>query len=478
MIRWFSKLLVLSISLNTGVHAAEKYISTTGTAAWGDCTSTSTPCSQATAISNAAAGDTVYFMDGTYSSGLNTATSGSCSWWSDSDSSKIVFRALNDGLAVITGTGSTSITVLLDTNCVALRYFTIKIPDEANSTIGIRSTGINNEISYNTVYYDGSLVPTTGSAHADAINLRARAWVHNNTIYSATVGVLVQGAGAGTYGYAGLVEQNDISQLTKGDTEDADCFAFQKNSADPNFSGFVIRHNTCSGWSDDGFDGFDSNNIRVEQNTFDTPIIGAVHPTCLKPGYTSTGNKMLGNTCLGIPTGGGTSVRCIDAQGSGSTTVSGNLCVGGTDGIYISQGSGTGDDNTFIHNTILDAARYGVFLAESTATGAILRNNFFEGGTSDMLLTSGGTVTGSYNRFINDKDSKGSGTYSDGTGDTEGAVTFDSDYRPSSDIYGVTVYPYWSVNGKCFGASVVGSLCENGALTVSSGLTLKPKARR
>lgn len=481
MIQWFIKLLALSTILNllcnAGSVAGTKYVSPTGSAAWGDCTAQGSPCSKSTAISNAAAGDIVYFLDGTYSDGFNSATSGTCSRWSDSDTNKVVFQALNRGQAVIAGTGSTSVTVLLDTNCIAFRGFSVVIPDEANSTTGIRSTGSNNEISYNSVSYNGSLVPTSGFAHADAIVLRASAWAHQNTIESATIGVTIQGAGAGTLGYPGLVENNNISNLSAGDIEDADCFAVQKNNSDGDFSGFVIRYNECSGWSDDGFDGYDSSGVTVVQNVFDTPHIDATHPTCLKPGYFSSGSMIFGNRCFGMPTSGATTIRCIDSQGAGNATISGNLCVGGSDGIYISQGAGTGDNNSYNNNTILGSSRYGVFLAESSATGAVLRNNFLQGATSDMLLTASGSLTGSYNRFLNDKDSKGSGTYLDGVGDTEGAVTFDAEYHPTSDIGGIYVFPYWSIDGKCLGDPIIGATCQTNAVTVPAGYILRHKRR-
>ena len=92
-----------------GVHAGIYYVSTDGTASWSEATSQSTPCSASTAMSNASAGDTVYFLDGTYYVGdqgseyrrpvlqpSNSGTSGN----------EITFQALNNHGATIVGEDS------------------------------------------------------------------------------------------------------------------------------------------------------------------------------------------------------------------------------------------------------------------------------------------------------------------------------------------------------------------------------------
>ena len=57
----------LGITLGAAAaHAADYYVSPTGTAAWADCTKIATPCAPDTAMTNAAAGDTVYFRGGNY----------------------------------------------------------------------------------------------------------------------------------------------------------------------------------------------------------------------------------------------------------------------------------------------------------------------------------------------------------------------------------------------------------------------------
>ena len=64
----FPVIICLGMVLYSGSSQAETYyVSPAGLASWPSCTSRNTPCSAATAMANAIAGDTVYFRGGTYS---------------------------------------------------------------------------------------------------------------------------------------------------------------------------------------------------------------------------------------------------------------------------------------------------------------------------------------------------------------------------------------------------------------------------
>jgi hypothetical protein len=59
-------LLMMMLAFPMSVQAATKYVGPSGTAAWADCNSAGTPCSVATGLANAVAGDIVRFNSGTY----------------------------------------------------------------------------------------------------------------------------------------------------------------------------------------------------------------------------------------------------------------------------------------------------------------------------------------------------------------------------------------------------------------------------
>ncbi len=88
------------------------YVSPTGSAAWGQSTSISTPCSPSTAMTNARAGDVVYFRGGTYNVKHSNDTqapslSPTNSGTGDSDSQRIIFKAYPSETPVINGASGT-----------------------------------------------------------------------------------------------------------------------------------------------------------------------------------------------------------------------------------------------------------------------------------------------------------------------------------------------------------------------------------
>ena len=95
-------LVILLVLLPVVGWTATHYVSSSGTATWAESTSINNPCSIATANSNAQAGDTVYFLDGTYSSSLAPTNSGS-------SSARLIFQALNTHDAIISVTSGSAI---------------------------------------------------------------------------------------------------------------------------------------------------------------------------------------------------------------------------------------------------------------------------------------------------------------------------------------------------------------------------------
>jgi hypothetical protein len=82
--------------LATVANAGTYYVSPSGSASWAQATNSGTPCSISTAMSNAIAGDTVYFRGGTYIAGQSNNNS-NLGYWNPSNSgtasSPITFKA-------------------------------------------------------------------------------------------------------------------------------------------------------------------------------------------------------------------------------------------------------------------------------------------------------------------------------------------------------------------------------------------------
>jgi len=69
--------LIFFLLLSSPVWATDKFVSTGGSADWGDCTVVGTPCSLATANTNADDDDVVVMLDGDYTTAINPTNSGS-----------------------------------------------------------------------------------------------------------------------------------------------------------------------------------------------------------------------------------------------------------------------------------------------------------------------------------------------------------------------------------------------------------------
>lgn len=401
--------------------ASDHYVSPNGSASWGSCTSSSAPCSKSTAESNATSGDRVLFMEGTYTGGLRIAQAGSCSSHLAPDSQKIILQSLYPRKAILTGNNAaaTYSTVLVDSPCVSVRDFKIEIPDQNNTVFGLYLTREGNEALGNEIYYAGTQLTRSGYRRAMGIRINASAFVQGNYIHDATIGVSILGTTGGAP-FDADISGNTVKNLAAGDPEESDCFVVNRNGVTGFGVGIRIFGNTCTGWIDDGFDGFDATGVQVFNNSFATSQPSLLsgfndHPTCLKIGYTSKGQMIHSNHCAAVATTP-PQAHCIDAQGAEAALVADNYCQGGYNGIYLQAGSGTGLNNRFVRNTIVGSQTFALSVV-SVVEGTVLNGNFLDSsGTHNLQITSGATINGQNNVFGKTTTVWGSGIYT-GTGD-------------------------------------------------------------
>ncbi len=110
MKRLCSTTIALAMLCAVPVLAADKWVSPSGTTAWGSANSSATPASLATANANASAGDRVFLLPGTYSTEIAPANSGT-------SGSRIVFMGANGDTTGVSVTG---------VNLTASSYVTVK----------------------------------------------------------------------------------------------------------------------------------------------------------------------------------------------------------------------------------------------------------------------------------------------------------------------------------------------------------------
>jgi hypothetical protein len=90
-------IFTVAILRSEKLAAAGHYVSPAGTANWSASTSINTPCALSTANANAAAGDVIYMLGGTYSTSIEPSNNGT-------SLNRIVFRAFENEEPVISGT--------------------------------------------------------------------------------------------------------------------------------------------------------------------------------------------------------------------------------------------------------------------------------------------------------------------------------------------------------------------------------------
>lgn len=97
--------LIFVFITDLSAYAATHYVATYGSGTWEQSTNISTPCSATTAMSNASAGDTVYFRGGTYKVGLGTGDTPALNPSNSGTSeSPILFQAYTGETPVMNGT--------------------------------------------------------------------------------------------------------------------------------------------------------------------------------------------------------------------------------------------------------------------------------------------------------------------------------------------------------------------------------------
>lgn len=140
-------------------HATTHYVSSTGSASWASSTNINTPCSLATANSNAAAGDIVYLRGGTYNisgNGIAPGKSGS------SHSNRIIFSAYTGETPTLVGQSGGSQGVYLNGNSY-IKVYGITVNNCTHPLL--ITNGHYNEISNCTFtgFYDTASMDWVGS---------------------------------------------------------------------------------------------------------------------------------------------------------------------------------------------------------------------------------------------------------------------------------------------------------------------------
>jgi hypothetical protein len=109
--------VLLSLFIYSHALAADHYVSVSGSASWAASTNINTPCSVATSMSNASAGDIVYFRGGTYTAYDSDNYHG---WWepaySGTSGNPIIFMAYPDENPVLNLSTSGSEDYVFGTN--------------------------------------------------------------------------------------------------------------------------------------------------------------------------------------------------------------------------------------------------------------------------------------------------------------------------------------------------------------------------
>jgi len=167
------------------------YVSPDGTAEWNDCTNIDTPCSLSTANANAGAGDTVYLRGGDY---IITSTGwplGIAPSYSGISSNRLVFKAYESEVPIITTAVSGSRAFYLEN----VDYIKIDGITARNTAMGayIKAYSDHNEI------VNCNITRDTGEEGGSAININSQCqsgfvnpkcpsshnWIHNNTFSKA-----------------------------------------------------------------------------------------------------------------------------------------------------------------------------------------------------------------------------------------------------------------------------------------------------
>lgn len=189
----FTLILFLGIS-----EAASHYVSLDGSYTWGESTNINTPCSALTAMSNAVAGDTVYFRGGTYNLGTCTKTYYAILEPSNSGSSgnPITFAAYPGETPVMDGTEYTAARLIrifgvnAGKDYITFDGFTLKANGGTKmpSIVLWGGDGISTGCTIKNCTFNGGTDPLTWTDNVEAIRLERteNALVQNCMIYNYT----------------------------------------------------------------------------------------------------------------------------------------------------------------------------------------------------------------------------------------------------------------------------------------------------
>lgn len=436
--RW---LAIIACMLSGPAWGTTNYVSTTGSAAWADCETPATPCSIATAQTSGGTGDIIILMDGTYTTGINTANNGTAG------AGVITWQAQNNRMAILNGLASSSSdkVVLVDNAYHVFDGLVINVqtgPGAAN-TYGLFVSGATyTEFKNGEIRFTGDEATMGVGNIAYCAQIRSITVFTGNYVHNCTYGLSIFSSSAS---FIPVVEDNEFENMIVGDYEDSDCIAVS-GAASYNWAGLIIKNITCEGWRDDAFDFSNQDGVIVQDSEMWDPIPDANgNSSCVKLGYEGANSNIARRLyCHGLNVDGQRNYGVIMVGASDSHAYS-NIFVGGYTGADIAQRNATGGaNNTLTNNSFLDFSQYGVQIYTGAAS-TVLVNNIFDGATADILVASGLTATGTNNRRVNGVVTE-TGTYNQ-TGDTDGAVslvgsTGRAAYKPvtGSDLFGGGAY--------------------------------------
>jgi hypothetical protein len=234
-------LFTMVFFLSAATSAAETYyVSPSGTASWSQCVNSNTPCSAATGLANAKAGDVVLFRGGTYKT-PSTSSSGYTPAFRPSNSgsagSPITFKAYSGEIPFIDNginTGKQTVAsfgVYRHDYIVWDGFHTKAVADLNNVSKGVIIYNANHCVIRNCVI-EGLSNASADNNSAIRVEVAESLLIENNKIFNST-GSSINSAGITSYkSHYMVVRNNDIFNCTVG--------VYDKN--DGQFNEYYFNH--------------------------------------------------------------------------------------------------------------------------------------------------------------------------------------------------------------------------------------------